>query len=423
MHIYLIRHARQQSVLCNDDTSLCEEGRQQAVSTGERLSFYGIQAVYSSDLLRAEETAGIIRDVLKNSDGRECPLIVKRGLREMDFGELTGLTDDFIAREYADFMESRYHTEEDWGYPQGENGSMVWERLKPVWDEILESGYESIAVVTHGGTIRCLLSNLFGKGFAKRLQFAKRFERGSITEIFYDEKRKYLSLERFNDYAHIENPYILEFDEEERGLPLKKIGEDITLVLASGSARRKELLENLGVPFITIKSNVEEESEAITPASLTKELSFKKALDAAKKITDRGSYVILGADTIVVSEEGNIMGKPENRDDAIGMLCTLEGHTHSVYTGVSLLFYENGQSGVSMLDSFYCHTRVTVAPMGLEEIEKYLNSGEYEDKAGAYAIQGLFAPYIKKIEGDYYNVVGLPLSELRVNLKKHGIEL
>lgn len=422
MHIYLIRHAVQQSLLCNDNTPLSEIGRQHAASVGERLSSYGIQALYSSDFLRAKETAQIINDVFKNI-GISCPHIVRRGLREADFGKLTGLTDDVIAEEYRDFMESRYHTSEDWGYPDGENGSLIWERFYPVLEEILNSNYDSVAVVTHGGTIRCALSYLFGKGFHKRLAFAKKFEHSSITEIKYDRERDFFSLERFNDYAHIENSVLPHLNKKFDKIPTSKIGRDIRLILASGSARRRELLENLNIPFDIIKSDKEENCSEYTPSLLVKELSYEKVMNVARRIHDKGSYLILGADTVVVSPNGMIIGKPKSRDEAIEMISTLSGHTHSVYTGVTVFLWENDQSGISTIDSFYVCSRVTVAPMSLEEIESYVDSGESMDKAGAYAIQGLFAPYITRIEGDYYNVVGLPIAELRIRLRRLGIEL
>lgn len=423
MHIYFIRHAVQQSLLCNDNTPLSEIGRQQAAAVGERLSPYGIQAIYASDFLRAKETAQVINDVFKNM-GIACPnIIVRRGLREADFGELTGLTDDVIATEYEEFMESRYHTEEDWGYPDGENGSDVWERFLPVLEEILNSKHESVAVVTHGGTIRCALSCLFGKGFCDRLAFAKKFRHGSITEIKYDEKRNFFSLERFNDYAHIENSILPHLNRKTEDTPLRKLGKDIRLILASGSPRRRELLEGLHIPFEIIKSTSEEESSEYTPSFLVKELSHEKVMNVAEKISVNGSYLILGADTVVVSPNGMVIGKPKDREEAIEMISTLTGHTHSVYTGVTIFLWENDQSGISTIDSFYVCTRVTVAPMSHEEIEAYVDSGESLDKAGAYAIQGLFAPYITRIEGDYYNVVGLPIAELRIRLRRLGIEL
>lgn len=422
MHIYLIRHAVQQSLLCNDNTHLSELGRQNAAALGERLSSYGIQAIYSSDFLRAKETAQIINDIFKNI-GISCPHIIRRGLRETDFGRMTGLTDDTIAEEYNDFMESRYHTDEDWSYPDGENGSMVWERFFPVLEEILNSSYENVAVVTHGGTIRCALSYLFGRGFNERLVFAKKFRHSSITEIKYDRERDFFSLERFNDYAHIENSVLSHLNEKFDKIPTKKIGRDIRLILASASARRRDLLKNLNISFDIIKSDKEENCSEYAPSILVKELSKEKVLNVAEQINDKGSYVILGADTVVVSPNGMVIGKPKSREEAIEMISTLSGHTHSVYTGVTIFIWENEQGGISTIDSFYVCSRVTVAPMSPAEIEAYVDSGESMDKAGAYAIQGLFAPYITRIEGDYYNVVGLPVAELRIRLRRLGIEL
>lgn len=201
MRIYLIRHAKQQSKLCNDNTSLCETGIEQAKLLGKRLLAYQIDAVYTSDLKRAVETAEYMTDQWNNPMNIEQ----RQGLRETDFGDLTNLTDDFIAEKYKDFMESRYHVEEDWAYPGGESGQEVYKRAREVIQELIDSPYKNIAVVTHGGTIRVLLAGLFQEGQRNRLMFGKCMERGGFSEILYDEKTERFSLERFNDYAHLES--------------------------------------------------------------------------------------------------------------------------------------------------------------------------------------------------------------------------
>lgn len=204
MKIYLIRHARQISRLCNDNTGLCKEGVRQAELAAERLSRYSIGCLYSSDLLRAVETAEIINTYLDGNTGVKLEHRIRMGLREADFGELTGLRDEVIAERFAEFMENRFAAAEDWRYPGGENGSEVAIRAMEVLNEILVSGTENTAVVTHGGTIRCLLSLLFQKGQTDRLVFGKQFRHGSITEIYYEAPAKRFYLERFNDYAHLE---------------------------------------------------------------------------------------------------------------------------------------------------------------------------------------------------------------------------
>lgn len=200
MRIYLIRHAKQQSKLCNDNSSLCDIGIEQAKLLGKRMEAYHIDAVYASDLKRAVETAQYM------TGEWEQPLKVqtREGLRETDFGDLTLMEDDVIKVQYKDFMESRYHVEEDWAYPGGESGKTVYERAIKVIEELIASPYKNVAVVTHGGTIRVLLAGLFQGAQKNRLMFGKCMERGGFTEILYDEKTGYISLERFNDYAHLE---------------------------------------------------------------------------------------------------------------------------------------------------------------------------------------------------------------------------
>lgn len=201
MRIYLIRHAKQESKLCNDNTALCEIGRKQAHLLGKRLRNYHIDAVYSSDLLRAEETAQIVAKELEEP----MEVNIREGLRETDFGELTFQTDDDIKVKYKEFMESRYHVEEDWAYPGGESGQEVFKRSIEVIEEITRLDKKNVAVVTHGGTIRVLLAGLFQKGQKDRLLISKTMERGGFSEIYYEEKTGRFYLERVNDFAHLED--------------------------------------------------------------------------------------------------------------------------------------------------------------------------------------------------------------------------
>ena len=190
------------------------------------------------------------------------------------------------------------------------------------------------------------------------------------------------------------------------------------VILASGSPRRKELLELIGVEFKIITSNKEEVITSSNPEEVVKELSLMKAEDVAKNV--EGPALILGADT-VVAYKGNILGKPKDKEDAIRMISSFAGDDHYVYTGVCIIRKEADGSVKTI--SFAEGTRVTVYPMTAEEIERYADSKEPMDKAGAYAIQGLFAPYIKGIEGDYYNIVGFPIAGIYQRLKEEGIEL
>lgn len=190
------------------------------------------------------------------------------------------------------------------------------------------------------------------------------------------------------------------------------------VILASGSPRRKELLELIGVDFKIITSNKEEVITSTNPEQVVKELSLMKAEDVAESIT--GPAIILGADT-VVAHGGRILGKPKDAEDAVTMIRSFAGDDHFVYTGVCIIRKEADGSVKKI--SFAEGTRVTVYPMTEEEIKRYVASGEPMDKAGAYAIQGLFAPYIKGIEGDYYNIVGFPIAAIYQKLKEEGIEL
>lgn len=188
------------------------------------------------------------------------------------------------------------------------------------------------------------------------------------------------------------------------------------VILASGSPRRRELLVMLGVPFDIMVSSAEEEATATHPAEVTEQLSCKKAQEVAARLQSAGeeNYVVIGADT-VVSVDGRILGKPADREEAREMIGLLQGRQHMVYTGVTLVI---GQGREQKTVTFSQGTRVSVAPMTEGEIRDYIGTPEPYDKAGAYGIQGSFAKYVQGIEGDYYNVVGLPVHELYQHLKK-----
>jgi len=190
------------------------------------------------------------------------------------------------------------------------------------------------------------------------------------------------------------------------------------VILASGSPRRKELLELIGVEFKIITSNKEEVITSTNPEEVVKELSMMKAEDVAEGVT--GPAIIIGADT-VVAHGGRILGKPKDKADAVNMIRSFAGDDHYVYTGVCIIRKEADGSVKKI--SFAEGTKVTVYPMTEEEIEQYVATNEPMDKAGAYAIQGLFAPYIKGIEGDYYNIVGFPIAGIYQRLKEEGINL
>lgn len=178
------------------------------------------------------------------------------------------------------------------------------------------------------------------------------------------------------------------------------------IILASASPRRKELLEQIGLPFTVAVSSVEEVITKTVPQEVVMELSAQKAMDVKKQ--QKEDCIVIGADTIVVYDDGNggnILGKPKSEEEAFEMLNRLQGNVHQVYTGVTLCFGEE-------VMSFYECTKVYVYEMTKEQIQEYIKTGEPMDKAGAYGIQGRFAAFVKGIEGDYNNVVGLPVGRV-----------
>lgn len=190
------------------------------------------------------------------------------------------------------------------------------------------------------------------------------------------------------------------------------------IVLGSASPRRKELLEQIGVEFEIKTSDKEEIYESTIPTEIVQELALMKAGNVAMELEEVEGNVIdtivIGADTVVV-HDNKILGKPSDEAEAFHMLKSLAGDAHQVYTGVAMLVY--GEDGEA---KEICHaerTEVFVHEMSDEEIRNYIASGEPMDKAGAYGIQGKFAAYIDKIEGDYYNVVGLPVAYVYQQLK------
>ncbi len=202
------------------------------------------------------------------------------------------------------------------------------------------------------------------------------------------------------------------------------INKQFRVVLASASPRRKSLLELAGMEFEVWPSDREEVITRTNPAEICVELSKQKALDVAssiktynelhKELTTETDILVIGADTIVVSD-GKVLGKPADEADAAGMLRLLSGKTHSVYTGVTFVFSaKDGRVGEY---SFAEETKVSFYPLDEEDIDRYIASGDPLDKAGAYGIQGSAAVFVKAIEGDYCNVVGLPLSRVLWELK------
>ena len=193
------------------------------------------------------------------------------------------------------------------------------------------------------------------------------------------------------------------------------------LVLASASPRRQELLRNAGIPFTVYPANI---PEAPLGGEVPRACAERLAREKARAVFRRqpGKFV-LGADTIVVSD-GQILGKPRDEADAMRMLRLLSGRTHQVITGVSLvgpaLRTENKKLETGLEDTRSEMTLVTMTTLSDQDIRSYIASGEPMDKAGAYAIQGRASRWIPRIDGDYFNVVGLPVALVQRMLREHG---
>ncbi len=221
----------------------------------------------------------------------------------------------------------------------------------------------------------------------------------------------------------------------------------VKIILASASPRRRELLEQVGLHPVIMPSRADEKTEDLPPEELVRQLSARKAGEVLQRLSeDNGKAgetrrrvrpdsgkagemvqadsgeageedaVIIGADT-VVSVDGRILGKPGSEEKAAQMLSMIQGRTHEVYTGVTMIFVTSGET-----ITFSERTEVEVYPMNDREIRRYIATGEPADKAGAYGIQGCFAAFIKGIRGDYNNVVGLPSGRVCQELRdrKYG---
>ena len=190
-------------------------------------------------------------------------------------------------------------------------------------------------------------------------------------------------------------------------------------VLASGSPRRKELLGKIVADFEIIPAVGEENPKGSLPSDVVEELSFQKASEIFHKIlTDScDQLVVIGSDT-VVSYNHKILGKPADEADAARMIEALSGKDHDVFSGVTVFYTQEGKERSF---TFSERTVVHVSEMTRDEIDSYVSTKEPMDKAGAYGIQGLFARYIDGIEGDYYNVMGLPVARLYRELKTHSL--
>ena len=185
------------------------------------------------------------------------------------------------------------------------------------------------------------------------------------------------------------------------------------IILASNSPRRKELLGMLGLEFSVIPDNTPEcIDQQLSPAEVVMALAKFKGDNVRKTLSKNRDAIIIAADT-VVAIDGVVLGKPKSKADAEKMLSRLSGKSHNVYTGVYLIENLSGKSA-----NFYEKTEVFFKNLDIETIKDYINTGEPMDKAGAYGIQNLGSLFVERINGDYFNVVGLPIPKLGEVLSK-----
>ena len=186
-------------------------------------------------------------------------------------------------------------------------------------------------------------------------------------------------------------------------------------ILASKSPRRSEILQNLGIPFRVVTADTDESSSLTDPCALVEELSRRKGEAVRQKLLSEGEEllgtVIISSDTVVATAEGEILGKPRNEADACRMLGLLEGKTHRVVSGISLL--GTLADGKTVVGTSHEVTLVTFDSMDADTVLRYVRATNPYDKAGAYAIQGMASAWISGIQGCYFNVVGLPVHRMR----------
>jgi len=196
------------------------------------------------------------------------------------------------------------------------------------------------------------------------------------------------------------------------------INREKKLILASSSPRRQELIQSLRLPYEIRVSDVNEDTEpGLTPVEIVEQLSGRKASAVCEMFKGElpKEGVVIGSDTVVVLGD-RVLGKPRDERDAFQMLSALQGKAHYVYSGIACVDLSTGRRLVD-----HGATAVYMKPLTDRQIERYVKTGEPMDKAGSYAIQGIGATVIEKIEGDYFNVVGLPLSLLSDMLKRLGV--
>ncbi len=199
MKIYLIRHGRQCDKRCNVDVDLSEEGFRQAELAGERMKTWGIQKLYSSDMIRARQTAEVINRYL------QVPYEIVPAFREMDFGDMEGLSEPEMKRRYADFFAEEKKETKVLAYPGGESPADVVARYMPALKEVALQPLERVAIATHGAAIKQVFCHILGVNLASWKRWGRGdFENCSINEVMYEPKEDLFSVERFNDHSHLD---------------------------------------------------------------------------------------------------------------------------------------------------------------------------------------------------------------------------
>jgi septum formation protein len=194
---------------------------------------------------------------------------------------------------------------------------------------------------------------------------------------------------------------------------------DKKIILASGSPRRKELLGMAGVSFEVRVFDIDETPRKKEhPKTMVRRLSVEKAMATVRTLEGKESFIVIAADTTVVNPAEKNLGKPGDEAEAVRMVYSLQGKTHSVYTGYSVLLVQNGK--VVRKVTRAVRTRVKIQAMSRNQVKAYVAKGECMDKAGAYAAQGFGMAIIEKISGSYTNVVGLPMTEVMRDLVNLG---
>jgi septum formation protein len=189
----------------------------------------------------------------------------------------------------------------------------------------------------------------------------------------------------------------------------------MSLILASASPRRAEILQNLGLTFEICPSHTDESfKDGLKPAEIVELLAERKAADVLSHFHEG---IIIGSDTIVVLD-GKVLGKPKNEAEAIGMLSELRGKTHSVFSGLAVLQVQTGKKKIGHIE-----THVQMRNFSDSEMKSYIQTGEPMDKAGAYAIQGIGSIFVDRISGDYFSVVGMPVPLLVEFLAYFGVSV